>query len=97
MSDPAACSNPTETGSGLIRTLCKLLVGRSSLQGDAGVFLVLKASAWLPVTVANHYDFRNVTVIVDGAGAGVMSVSFTVLPSELRTNVFSRPTLPLLL
>ena len=43
------------------------------------------------------YDLWNVTDIVDGHGAGVMSVSVTVLPSELRTRVLSRSTLPSLL
>jgi hypothetical protein len=43
------------------------------------------------------YDLWNVTDIFDGEGAGVMSVSFTVLPSALSTNVFSRATLPSLL
>ena len=43
------------------------------------------------------YDLWNVTDIVDGQGAGVMSVSLTVLPSELRTRVFSRAILPSLL
>lgn len=44
-----------------------------------------------------RYDLWNVTDIVDGEGAGVMSVSLMVLPLELRTKVFSRATLPSLL
>ena len=40
------------------------------------------------------YDLWNITDIVEAAGAGVTSVSLTVLPLGLRTKVFSRPTFP---
>lgn len=40
------------------------------------------------------YDLLNITDMVDAEGAGVTSVSWMVLPSALRTKVFSRATLP---
>ena len=46
-----------------------------------------------PATLPN-YDLLNMTDMVDGEGAGVTSVSWMVLPSSLRTKVFSRATLP---
>jgi len=55
----------------------------------------IQSSCHCPAT--KHYDLWNVTDMVDGDGAGVMSVSFTVFPSALNVKVFSRVTLPSLL
>ena len=49
----------------------------------------------VPLTIS--YSLWNSTDMVDGEGAGVTSVSLTVLPFALRTKVFSRCTSPWLL
>ena len=58
---------------------------------------VIRCRLPLILFCGRSYDLWNMTDIVDGHGAGVTSVSVSVLPSELSTSVFSRATLPALL
>jgi hypothetical protein len=69
-------------------------VGMPMWQGKMGRRKREGVPGGTPLLAAAYAALLNITDIVEADGAGVMSVSLTVLPSLLRTKVFSRPTFP---